>query len=125
MSKKSKKESTEAFPAIEVFPNLHPKRRFHIISNCPEYTAVCPKTGLPDFGTIIVDYVPDKYCIELKSFKYYLLAYRNHGIFYENAINRILRDIVKACKPKSIIVRGEYNVRGGMRSVVEARHRKK
>ena len=110
-------------PDIECWPNQF--AGYDISITIPEYTAVCPKTGLPDFGTVIIQYTPDKLCLELKSLKNYINAYRTLGIFYENAINRILRDIVKACKPKSIVVRGEFNVRGGMRSVVEARHQKK
>lgn len=107
-------------PDIECWPNQFPGYQIEI--TIPEYTAVCPKTGLPDFGTIVLQYVPDKQCLELKSLKNYINAYRDLGIFYENAINRILRDLVKACKPKSMLVRGEFNVRGGMRSVVEARY---
>jgi 7-cyano-7-deazaguanine reductase len=106
-------------PEIECWPNQFPGYRINI--TIPEYTAVCPKTGLPDFGTIVIDYEPDRLCLELKSLKNYINAYREIGIFYENAVNRILRDLSKACKPKSMIVRGEFNVRGGMKSVVEAR----
>lgn len=112
-----------ALPDIECWPNQFPGYQIHI--TIPEYTAVCPKTGLPDFGTIVIEYQPDKLCLELKSLKSYINAYRDLGIFYENAVNRILRDLVKACKPRSMLVRGEFNVRGGMRSVVEARHGKK
>ena len=86
----------------------------------PEFTSICPKTGLPDFGTIVIRYRPDKLCLELKSLKGYFQAYRNLGIFYENAVNRILRDIVKTCQPLSARVTGEFNTRGGMRSVIEA-----
>lgn len=107
-------------PDIECWPNQFPG--YEIEVTIPEYTAMCPKTGLPDFGTIVIHYVPDRLCLELKSLKGYINAYRNLGIFYENAVNRILRDIVKACKPKSLVVRGEFHTRGGMRSVVEARH---
>jgi 7-cyano-7-deazaguanine reductase len=107
-------------PEIECWPNQFPG--YQISITIPEYTAVCPKTGLPDFGTIVIEYVPDKLCMELKSLKGYITAYRNVGIFYENAINRILQDLVSACKPKSAIVRGEFNVRGGMKSVIEARY---
>ena len=110
-------------PGIECWPNQFPGYEIQI--TIPEYTAVCPKTGLPDFGTIIIQYVPGKQCLELKSLKDYINAYRNIGIFYENAVNRILRDVVKACKPVSVVVRGEFNVRGGMRSVVEAKYRKR
>lgn len=107
-------------PDIECWPNQFPGYQIEI--TIPEYTAVCPKTGLPDFGTIVLWYEPDKQCLELKSLKNYINAYRDLGIFYENAINKILRDLVKACKPKSMVVRGEFNVRGGMKSVVEARY---
>lgn len=105
-------------PAIECWPNQFPG--YEIAITIPEYTAVCPKTGLPDFGTILISYEPDKSCLELKSLKEYINAYRDVGIFYENAVNRILKDIVRACSPKRATVRGEFNVRGGMRSVIEA-----
>ena len=108
-------------PEIECWPNQFPG--YEIGITVPEYTAVCPKTGLPDFGTIIIQYEPDKLCLELKSLKNYINAYRDLGIFYENAVNRILRDLVKACQPKWATVRGEFNVRGGMKSVIEARYR--
>ena len=107
-------------PAIEIWPNQY--RGYDITIVVPEFTSICPKTKLPDFGTVTVVYTPDKTCVELKSFKYYLLGYRNLGIFYENAINRILDDIVRACRPKRCTVRGEFNTRGGMRSIIEARH---
>ena len=86
----------------------------------PEYTEICPRTGLPDFGTIHISYSPDKWCLELKSLKEYMNAFRNLGIFYENAVNRILRDFVKSSKPIQAVVTGEFNVRGGMKSVIEA-----
>jgi len=107
-------------PAIECWPNQYAGYQINITN--PEYTAVCPKTGLPDFGTIIIEYEPDKLCLELKSLKNYINSYRTLGIFYENAVNRILRDLVNACHPKWALVRGEFNVRGGMKSVIEARH---
>lgn len=107
-------------PAIECWPNQYAGYQINI--TIPEYTAVCPKTGLPDFGTIIIEYEPDKLCLELKSLKNYINSYRTLGIFYENAVNRILRDLVDACQPKWALVRGEFNVRGGMKSVIEARH---
>ncbi|MCI0607103.1 preQ(1) synthase [bacterium] len=109
-----------ALPAIECWPNQYAGYQINI--TIPEYTAVCPKTGLPDFGTIIIEYEPDKLCLELKSLKNYINSYRTLGIFYENAVNRILRDLVEACQPKRAVVRGEFNVRGGMKSVIEARH---
>jgi 7-cyano-7-deazaguanine reductase len=105
-------------PKIECFRNQF--KNYEITITIPEFTSVCPRTGLPDFGTITIRYVPNQWCIELKSLKMYILAYRNLGIFYENAVNRILRDFVKASKPIKAVVRGEFNVRGGMKSVIEA-----
>jgi 7-cyano-7-deazaguanine reductase len=105
---------------LETFPNQFPD--YEIKIDCPEFTSICPKTGLPDFGTIFISYVPDKSCVELKSLKMYLLAYRNLGIFYENAVNRILEDIVKACHPIKASVVGEFNPRGGLISTVEVHY---
>jgi 7-cyano-7-deazaguanine reductase len=107
-------------PSIECWENQYPGYDIEIV--IPEYTAICPKTGLPDFGTIRVNYVPDKWCLELKSLKDYIHSYRNLGIFYENAVNRILRDLVEACKPVSMRVRGEFTPRGGIQSCIEARY---
>jgi 7-cyano-7-deazaguanine reductase len=104
-------------PKLECFKNQF--KNYEIIISIPEYTSVCPRTGLPDFGTITIRYIPDKWCVELKSLRGYILAYRNLGIFYENAVNRILRDFVKASKPIEAMVTGEFNVRGGMKSVIE------
>ena len=104
-------------PHIECWPNQY--SNYQISISIPEYTAVCPKTGLPDFGTIEIIYQPDKLCLELKSLKNYINAYRSVGIFYENAVNRILRDLSQTCKPVKMQIRGEFNVRGGMKSVVE------
>lgn len=106
-------------PKIETFSNQFPG--YEICIEVPEFTSVCPKTGLPDFGTLRIRYVPKDRCLELKSLKMYLLAYRNLGIFYENAVNRILEDIVHACQPVEAAVIGEFNPRGGMRSVIEAK----
>lgn len=108
-----------SMPEIETFPNQFPA--YEIVIDNPEFTSVCPKTGLPDFGTVVVRYMPDKHCLELKSLKEYMLQYRNLGIFHENAVNRILEDVVRACKPKWAVVRGEFNPRGGLGTVVEAR----
>ena len=105
-------------PKIECFKNQF--RNYEITISIPEFTSVCPRTGLPDFGTITIRYVPNQWCVELKSLKMYILAYRNLGIFYENAVNRILRDFVKASKPIKAWITGEFNVRGGMKSVIEA-----
>jgi 7-cyano-7-deazaguanine reductase len=105
-------------PDIETWPNQFPGYEIEIA--IPEFTSVCPKTGLPDFGTITVRYIPNRLCLELKSFKEYTLAYRNLGIFYENVVNRFLRDIVAAVKPVSIEVMGEFTPRGGLQSTITA-----
>lgn len=110
---------TTPLPDIETFPNQY--KGYEITIEIPEYTAICPKTGLPDFGTITLYYMPDKECLELKSLKMYIHAYRNIGIFYENSVNRILQDIVKACRPVWAKVTGTFAARGGLRSVIEAR----
>jgi len=106
--------------ALETFPNPRPGRDYTIIHTCPEFTAVCPKTGQPDFGTIRVDYVPNTLCVELKSLKLYLFAFRDQGIFYETVVNVILDDLVSAMKPRRMTVEGTFNVRGGISSVVKA-----
>jgi 7-cyano-7-deazaguanine reductase len=108
-------------PEIECWPNQFPG--YEISIAMPEFTSICPKTGLPDFGTITIRYSPDKLCLELKSLKMYFQSYRNLGIFYENAVNRILRDVVAACHPISAKVTGEFSSRGGMRSVIEAEYK--
>jgi 7-cyano-7-deazaguanine reductase len=108
---------------IEVWPNQFPGYEIEIV--VPEFTSVCPKTGLPDFGRITLIYVPDKWCLELKSFKMYTLAYRNLGIFYENVVNCLLRDVVKAAKPMSASVKGEFTPRGGILSTISATYRRK
>jgi len=110
-------------PAIEVWPNQF--IGYEITIQIPEFTSICPKTHLPDFGSVTIQYLPDKVCLELKALKYYILGYRNLGIFYENAVNRILDDVVSACRPVRAVVRGEFNVRGGMKSIIEARHPRK
>lgn len=110
----------EKLPKIETFPSQFPN--YEVTIEIPEYTSICPRTGLPDFGKITIKYLPDKYCVELRSLKYYILGYRNLGIFYENAVNRILKDFVAACRPKYCVVRGEFNIRGGMRSIIEAKY---
>jgi 7-cyano-7-deazaguanine reductase len=110
-------------PEIETFPNQFPGYEIEVI--IPEFTSVCPKTGLPDFGKITIRYVPDKKVMELKSLKMYELAYRNLGIFQENAVNRILRDVVRACHPVSVTVTGEFNPRGGIYTRVTATWSKK
>jgi 7-cyano-7-deazaguanine reductase len=106
-------------PELETWPNQFPG--YEITIRFPEYTSVCPKTGLPDSGAITIAYVPARVCLELKALKMYLLAYRNLGIFYENAVNRMLRDIVRAVRPKHCLVRGVFTPRGGLTTTVEAR----
>jgi 7-cyano-7-deazaguanine reductase len=107
---------------IETFPNRHPGREYTIVHTCPEFTAVCPKTGQPDFGTIRITYVPDRECVELKSLKLYLQAYRNRGIYYEHVTNVILDDLVAAMKPRRMTVEGDFRVRGGISTVVRAEY---
>jgi 7-cyano-7-deazaguanine reductase len=103
---------------LETFPNPNLERDYTIEMECPEFTSVCPRTGQPDFGTIHIRYVPDRVCIELKSLKFYLWSYRQEGIFYEAAINKILADLVAACAPRRMTVQGDFRVRGGIRTVV-------
>lgn len=105
---------------IETFPNPRPERDFEIDIRCPEFTSVCPKTGLPDFGEIRVQYVPGDRCIELKALKYYLLDFRNRGIFYEAVTNQILDDLVGACAPRRMTVTGAFSARGGITTTVVA-----
>ncbi len=111
-------------PEIECWPNQY-REEYTIEIETPEFTSVCPRTGLPDHGTIVIRYVPDKECLELKALKMYLLAYRNLGIFQENAVNRILRDCVKACKPREMTVEGDFTPRGGVYSKITANYRRK
>ena len=106
-------------PKLEVWPNQYPG--YVITTRYPEYTSVCPKTGLPDYGTITIQYKPRKSCIELKSLKMYLLAYRSLGIFYENAVNKMLHDIVDAIQPEWCIIKGEFTPRGGLSTRIFAR----
>ena len=107
---------------IETFPNPRPEREFEIAIDCPEFTSMCPKTGLPDFGVIRIRYVPDARCIELKSLKYYLLEFRNKGIFYEAATNQILDYLVAACAPRRMTVIGDFTARGGITTKVTAEY---
>lgn len=107
-------------PALDTWPNQFPG--YIITTRFPEYTSVCPKTGMPDYGTITIQYMPRESCIELKALKMYLLAYRDLGIFYENAVNKMLTDIVRAIDPAWCIVRGEFTPRGGLNTNVFARY---
>jgi len=108
-----------AFPEIETWPNQFPG--YEIVVDDPEFTSVCPKTGLPDFGTIAIRYMPKRRCLELKSLKEYLHAYRNLGIFQENIVNQVLEDVVRWAKPVWAEVKGEFRPRGGLSTVVIAR----
>ena len=110
-------------PEIETWPNQYADYEIEIVQ--PEFTSVCPKTGLPDFGQLVLRYIPDKVCLELKSYKMYLNAYRNLGIFQENVVNRVLEDVVKAAKPKFATVIGEFAARGGLSTTVTATRRRK
>ncbi|HBG25765.1 MAG: NADPH-dependent 7-cyano-7-deazaguanine reductase QueF [Planctomycetes bacterium GWF2_41_51] len=107
---------------IELFDNPRPGRDYNISICCPEFTSVCPKTGQPDFGTIVIDYCPDKSCIELKSLKYYMQGFRNKGIFYEAVTNQILDDLVAACKPKRMKITAKFTPRGGITTEVTAQY---
>ena len=112
-------------PAIETFPSPRPEREFEIAISCPEFTSLCPKTGLPDFGEIRIHYVPFEHCIELKSLKYYIADYRNRGIFYEAVTNQILDDLVNAVHPRRMTVVGDFSVRGGISTTVTASYDKR
>ena len=112
-------------PKIEVWQNKYADKNYTINLEIPEFTCICPKTGLPDFATIYIDYIPDKYCIELKSFKLYLVSFRNVGIFHEHVVNRILDDFVKAAKPRWAEVKSVFNPRGGITTIVKAEYKRK
>jgi 7-cyano-7-deazaguanine reductase len=109
---------------LETFPNPSPGRDYEIEIRCPEFTSVCPKTGLPDFGEIVIRYVPDDRCIELKALKYYMIGFRNKGIFYEAVTNQILDELVEACDPRRMTVIGAFSVRGGISTTVTASYEK-
>ncbi len=108
---------------LETFANPRPERDYEINLECPEFTCICPRTGQPDFATIRIQYVPDSLCIELKSLKLYLWSFRNEGAFHEDVTNRILDDLVQACRPRSMSVVGDFNVRGGIHTVVTATYK--
>lgn len=112
-------------PGIEVWENQYADRKYTIHVEIPEFTCICPKTGLPDFATITIDYMPTKYCLELKSLKMYIIAYRNLGIFHEHLTNRILDDVVKACSPRWAKVAATMNPRGGISTTVVAEYKKR
>lgn len=116
MSSKPSKE-------LETFPNPHPERDYSIHIEIPEFTCLCPKTGQPDFATILVDYIADKACVELKALKLYMWSYRDEGAFHEAVTNRILEDLVAACQPRFMRVTSNFNVRGGIFTNVVVEHR--
>ena len=107
---------------LETFENEYQDRDYFIEHAAPEFTSVCPKTGQPDFANIILEYIPNKLCVELKSYKVYLNSFRNDGIFYESVTSRILDDLVEVCQPRYMRVTAEFNVRGGIASVVEVEY---
>ncbi len=118
----------KGFPAsparavIETFPNRYPGKDYWVLFDCPEFSSLCPKTGQPDFGTLKIRYMPGAGCIETKSLKLYLYSFRNVGMFNEEAVNRILEDLVKACKPKKMEIEAVFNPRGGISITVEVKH---
>ena len=109
---------------LEVFNNQYPNRDYTVYHEAPEFTSLCPKTGQPDFATITIEYIPDQLCIELKSLKFYLNSYRNDGIYFESATNKILDDLVEVCQPRYMRITAEFNVRGGISSTIEAEYSK-
>ena len=115
------KKSEPSYKDLEIVENDYPKRKYTINISIPEFNAVCPKTGLPDFGTINISYIPNKHIVELKSLKLYIVKYRNLGIFHESVTNKILEDFSLACCPHKITVTGDFNPRGGIKTVVESK----
>lgn len=109
-------------PNIETWKNEYSDKDYTIEVTTPEFTAICPKTGLPDFGTIQITYIPDEQCVELKSLKEYLLFYRDVGIFHEHVVNKILVDFVAACNPRKVEIVGDFHIRGGIKTVVRANY---
>jgi len=107
---------------LETFENEFTDRNYNIIHTAPEFTSLCPKTSQPDFATIDIEYIPDELCVELKSLKLYLNSYRNDGVFFESVTNKILDDLVEVCKPRYMLVTAQFNVRGGISSVIEAEY---
>ncbi len=111
-------------PPIDTWKNQYNDRDYTIEMTIPEFTCVCPKTGLPDFATITIRYVPDRNCIELKSLKEYILFYRDLGVFHEHVVNKILDDFISACDPRSVEIVGDFNVRGGIKTTVKANYKR-
>ena len=112
-------------PVIEVWKNQYPDKVYTISLDVPEFTCICPKTGLPDFAAIKIDYSPDKFCIELKSFKMYTIFWRNRGIFHEHLINRMIEDFVRGSKPRWVKITGVFNPRGGITTTVSREYKRK
>ncbi|MCC6549848.1 MAG: NADPH-dependent 7-cyano-7-deazaguanine reductase QueF [Ignavibacteriaceae bacterium] len=111
---------TDKIKILETFPNAFPNRDYRVIHSAPEFTSLCPKTGQPDFATMIIEYIPDQLCIELKSLKFYLNSYRNDGIFFESVTNTILEDLTACCSPRYMKLTADFKVRGGISSVIIA-----
>ena len=107
---------------LEVFDNRYPHRNYEITISNPEFTCLCPKTGYPDFAEIELRYIPDKYCLELKSYKLFINKFRDRGIFHEEAVNEILESLVKVLRPRRLKIRGDFNPRGNIHTVVEAEY---
>ena len=114
--------STKPSKQLEIFPNPKPERDYNITFTCPEFTCVCPKTGQPDFAELTIDYVPNQICVELKSLKLYLWSFRDEGCFHEAVCNRIVDDLVALLSPRSLTLQGDFNVRGGVHTVVTVNH---
>ena len=117
--------TTQPSTTLETFPNPAPQRDFHIHMEIPEFTCLCPKTGQPDFATLVLDYIPEKTCVELKSLKLYIWSFRDQGCFHEAVTNQILDDLVRATKPRFMRLTARFFVRGGIFTNVVAEHRKK
>jgi 7-cyano-7-deazaguanine reductase len=111
-------------PALDTFEYKFKGKEINISFNCPEFTAICPFSDFPDFATIKIDYVPNERCVELKSLKLYINAFRSVKIFHEHVVNRILADFVEACDPLSVEIEGDFNIRGNIKTVIRARYRR-
>ena len=116
--------ATQPSKQLEIFKNPNPERDYDIEMECPEFTCLCPKTGQPDFATIRISYIPDEFCVELKSLKFYLWSYRNEGAFHEAVTNKILDDLVKAVKPRRMSIEADFFVRGGIHTIISANYSK-
>ena len=114
--------TTQPSKNLETFPNPEPNRDYTIHFDCPEFTCLCPKTGQPDFATLRITYIPHELCIELKSLKLYLWSYRQEGAFHEKVINQILDDLVAACRPRSMTIEGDFNIRGGIHTTIKVHY---